>query len=118
MLIGPVSLKSAAMDAVPFGPRDDLGYRRPPVTASFEDLRRRGLPEVLFVHSHLPEGVTICDVNMFAAMIQEAYLTPGTLHPHHTGPDEDGNDQYTGLGNNTPTSPRASPSAMSTGSPR
>lgn len=34
-----------------------------PVTASFEDLRRRGLPEVLFVHSSLPEGVTICDVN-------------------------------------------------------
>jgi hypothetical protein len=42
------------MDAVQFGPRDDLGYRRPPVTASFEDLRRQGLPEVLFVHSFLP----------------------------------------------------------------
>jgi hypothetical protein len=86
------------MDAVQFGPRDDLGYRRPPVTASFDDLRRRGLPEVLFVHSHLPEGVTICDVNAFAAMIEEAYNLPRTLLVD--APDEDGNQLCRGVGNN------------------
>jgi hypothetical protein len=85
------------VDAVQFGPRDDLGYRRPPVTASFQDLPRRALPEVLFVHSFLPEGVTVCDVNGFAAMIEEAYHTPNTLHMH---PDLDGNgnEQCTGIG--------------------
>ena len=41
-----------------------------PGTASFKDLRRRGLPE----------GVAICDVNVFAAVIEEAYHTPGALH--------------------------------------
>jgi hypothetical protein len=84
------------MEADQFGPREDLGYRRPPVTASFEDLRRRGLPEVLFVHSYLPEGVTIGDVNVFAAMIEEAYQAAGPLHfVHH---DEHGNDWCVGLG--------------------
>jgi hypothetical protein len=86
------------MDAVQFGPRNDLGYRRPSVTASFEDLRRRGLPEVLFVHSFLPEGVTICDVNVFAAMIEEAYNPPRTLLVD--APDEDGNQRCRGVGNN------------------
>lgn len=86
------------MDAVQFGPREDLGYRRPPVTASFEDLRRRGLPEVLFVHSFLPEGVTICDVNVFAAMIEDAYNPPGTLLVD--APDENGNQRCRGAGGN------------------
>jgi hypothetical protein len=86
------------MDAVQFGPREDLGYRRPPATASFEDLRRRGLPEVLFVHSFLPEGVTICDVNVFAAMIEEAYNPPRTLLVE--APDENGNQLCRGIGNN------------------
>jgi hypothetical protein len=86
------------MDAVQFGPRDDLGYRRPPVTASFADLRRQGLPEVLFVHSFLPEGVTICDVNVFAAMIEEAYSPPRTLLVN--APDESGSQQCRGVGNN------------------
>jgi hypothetical protein len=86
------------MDAVQFGPRDDLGYRRPPVTASFEALRRRGLPEVLFVHSFLPEGVTICDVNVFAAMIEEAYNPPRTLLVD--APDKSGNQRCRGVGNN------------------
>jgi hypothetical protein len=86
------------MDAVQFGPRDDLGYRRPPVTASFEALRRQGLPEVLFVHSFLPEGVTICDVNVFAAMIEEAYNPPTTLLLD--APDENGSQRCRGVGNN------------------
>jgi hypothetical protein len=86
------------MDAVQLGPRDDLGYRRPAVTASFDDLRRRGLPEVLFVHSFLPEGVTVCDVNVFAAMIEEAYNPPRTLLVD--APDENGNQRCRGVGNN------------------
>jgi hypothetical protein len=86
------------MDAVQFGPRDDLGYSRPPVTASFEELRRQGLPEVLFVHSFLPEGVTVCDVNVFAAMIEEAYNPPRTLLVD--APDENGNQRCRGVGNN------------------
>jgi hypothetical protein len=101
------------MDAVQFGPVDAMGYRRPPVTVSFEDLRRRGLPQVLFVHSFLPEGVTVCDINVFATMIEEAYHTPGTLHMH-TELDDDGNQQCVGIGNNgtwewettRPTAPR------------
>lgn len=32
-----------SVDAAQLGPGDELGYRRPPVTVSFEDLRRRGL---------------------------------------------------------------------------
>jgi hypothetical protein len=91
------------MDAVQFGPRDDLGYRRPPVTASFEALRRQGLPEVLFVHSFLPEGVTICDVNVFAAMIEEAYNPPTTLLLD--APDENGSQRCRGVGNNGPPGP-------------
>lgn len=86
------------MDAVQFGPRDDLGYRRPAVTASFEALRRQGLPEVLFVHPFLPEGTTICDVNVFAAMIEEAYNPPQTLLLD--APDENGNQRCRGVGNN------------------
>ena len=34
---------------------------------------------MLFAHSFLPEGVTVCDVNVFAAMIEEAYSPPRTL---------------------------------------
>lgn len=86
------------VDAVQFGSPEDLGYSRPPVTASFEELRRRGLPEVLFVHSFLPEGVTICDVTVFAAMIEEAYNTPMTLLVD--APDENGNQRCRGVGNN------------------
>ena len=86
------------MDAIQLGPREDLGYRRPPVTASFADLRGRGLPEVLFVHSHLPEGVTISDVDTFAAMIEEACQPPGTLILE--APDENGDQLCRGVGNN------------------
>lgn len=86
------------MDVFSFGPRDELGYRRPPATASFEDLQARGLPEVLFVHSFLPEGVTICDVNTLAAMVEEAYHTPYAMRLWP--PDEDGNQRCGGLGGN------------------
>ncbi len=86
------------MDAVQFGPRDELGYRRPPVTVSFEGLRRRGLPEVLFVHSFLLEGVTICDVTVFAAMIEEGYHTPQILLVDP--PDEDGIQLVRGFNGN------------------
>ena len=52
-----MTLHGGFVDAVQFGPRDHLGYRRPPVTASFGDLSARGLPRVLFVHTLLPEGI-------------------------------------------------------------
>lgn len=84
------------MDAVQFGPRGRPRVPPTPVTASFEDLRRRGLPEVLFVHSFLPEGVPVCDVNVFAAMIEEAYQAAGPLHCVHR--DEHGNEWCVGLG--------------------
>ena len=86
------------MDAVQFGPQEVLGYRPPPVTASFADLRRRGLPEVLFVHAFLPEGVTICDVNVFAAVIEEACNGSRTLILD--APDENGSQLCRGVGNN------------------
>jgi hypothetical protein len=76
-----------------------MEYRRPLVTASFEDLRRRRLPQVLFVHPFLPEGVTVCDISGFAAMIEEAYRTPNTLNMRME-PDEDGNERCAGIGNN------------------
>src|SRR4051812_26969964 len=78
---------------------DAMQYRRPPVTASFEDLRRRRLPQVLFVHPFLPEGVTVCDLNGFAAMIEEAYRAPRTLNIR-TELDENGNERCAGIGNN------------------
>ncbi len=76
------------MDLALFGPRDELGYRRPPVTVSYDGLRRRGLPEVLFVHPFLPEGVTVCDIDAFAAMIEDAYHSTALLM---RPPDADGN---------------------------
>jgi len=72
-----------------------MGYRRPPVTVSFDDLSQRGLPRALFVNRNLPEGVTICDVTVFAAMIKQAYQD-GSLR--FVRPDEHGNDQCVGLG--------------------
>ena len=87
-----------AMESVQFGPRDNLGYRRPSVTASFADLRRRGLPEALFVHAFLPEGVAICDVNAFAVMIEEAFNPLRTLLIDP--PDEHGDQLCRGVGNN------------------
>jgi len=81
------------------GRMDALEYRRPPVTVSFEDLRRRGLPQVLFVHPFLPEGVTVCDVSGFAEMIEEAYCNPSTLSMRMEL-DEDGNERCRGIGNN------------------
>jgi hypothetical protein len=87
-----------SVDAAQLGPRDELGYRRPPVTVSFEGLRRRGLPEVLFVHSFLLEGVTVCDVTVFAAMIEEGYHTPGILLVNP--PDEDGRQLVRGFNGN------------------
>jgi hypothetical protein len=76
-----------------------MRYRRPSVTASFEDLRRRRLPQVFFVHPYLPEGVTVCDISGFAEMIEEAYQTPRTLSMAME-PDEDGNERCMGIGNN------------------
>ena len=55
------------------GPVDALGYRRPPASVAYDDLRRQGLPPVLFAHTYLPEGVTICDVRGFAALIEHAH---------------------------------------------
>ncbi len=55
------------------GPADALGYRRPPATVAYDDLHRDGLPPVLFAHTFLPEGVTICDVRGFAALIEQAH---------------------------------------------
>ena len=78
---------------------DAMQYRRPPATVSFEDLRRRCLPQVLFVHPFLPEGVTVCDINEFAAMIEDAYHTPNTLHMRMDR-DENGNERCAGIGNN------------------
>jgi hypothetical protein len=83
------------MDAVQLGPRDDLGYRRPPVTVSFDDLSRRGVPRSLFVNAHLPEGIIACDIGVFTAMIKEAY-DEGALR--FVRPDGLGNDQCVGLG--------------------
>jgi hypothetical protein len=79
----------------PAQPPERPRVSRPPVTASFDDLRRRGLPEVLFVHSFLPEGVIICDINVFAAMIKEAQAAGSR---RYVRPDEYGNDQCAGLG--------------------
>jgi hypothetical protein len=84
---------------VTLGNMDAMEYRRPPATASFEDLRRRSLPQVLFVHPYLPEGVIVCDIGEFAAMIEEAYRTPYTLHMEME-PDENGNERCAGIGNN------------------
>lgn len=83
------------VDRVQFGPREDLGYRRPPVTVSFEDLRRRGLPEVLFVYRLLPGGVTVCGADVFAGMIEEAYGPPRTLILDP--PDENGSQRCQGV---------------------
>ena len=90
----PISTRPAG-NHVQLGPKDAMGYRRPPVTVSFDDLSRRGLPRTLFVNGSLPEGVTVCDVNVFAAMIKEA-LEVGSLR--FVRPDELGNDQCVGLG--------------------
>jgi hypothetical protein len=79
--------RRALLSTTLFFARDDLGYRRPLVAAACDGLRRRGLPEVLLVHSWLPEGVTVCAVRVFAAMIEEAYHTPGALLMNP--PDED-----------------------------
>ena len=87
------------MDAVDFGPGEDLGYRRPPATASYAVLRRQDLPEVLFV-LYLPDGVTVCDVTVFAALIEELYNTPGTLLLN--APDETGRQLCRGVDNFAP----------------
>jgi hypothetical protein len=83
--------------AVPFGPMNGMGYRRPPATVAFADLRRRGLPEVVLTHLSLPEGAIACDLEAFAAMTEDAYRTPGTLHVH-PDLDADGNEQCIGIG--------------------
>ena len=83
--------------AVPFGPMNGMGYRRPPATVAFADLRRRGLPEVVLTHLSLPEGAIACDLEAFAAMIEDAYRTPGVLHVH-PDLDADGNEQCIGIG--------------------
>jgi hypothetical protein len=95
----PISIRPAdrppAEPPVQLGPKDAMGYRRPPVTVSFDDLSQRGLPRVLFVNGKLPEGITVCDVNVFAAMIQEAYHAGSLRYVRH---DEHGNGQCVGLG--------------------
>jgi hypothetical protein len=77
----PISTRPAGRSpgevAVQLGPVDAMRYRRPPVTVPFDDLSQRGLPRLLFVNHHLPEGVTVCDVDVFAAMIEEAYQAAG-----------------------------------------
>ena len=83
--------------AVPFGPMNGMGYRRLPATVAFADLRRRGLPEVVLTHLSLPEGAIACDLEAFAAMIEDAYRTPGVLHIH-PDLDSDGNEQCIGIG--------------------
>jgi len=83
--------------AVPLGPMNGMGYRRPPVTVAFADLRRQGLPEVVLTHLWLPEGAVVCDADAFGAMIEDAYRTPGTLHVH-PDLDADGNEQCIGIG--------------------
>ncbi len=83
--------------AVPFGPMNGMGYRRPPATVAFADLRGRGLPEVVLTHLSLPEGAIACDLEAFAAMIEDAYRTPGVLHVH-PDLDADGNQQCIGIG--------------------
>jgi hypothetical protein len=82
---------------VPFGPMNGMGYRRPPATVAFADLHRRGLPEVVLTHLSLPEGAIACDLEAFAAMIEDAYRTPGVLHVH-PDLDADGNEQCIGIG--------------------
>ena len=74
-----------------------MGYRRPPATVAFADLRRRGLPEVVLTHLSLPEGAIACGLEAFAAMIEDAYRTPGVLHIH-PDLDADGNEQCIGIG--------------------
>ena len=96
---GSSTTTGQVLGAGTLGRMDAMKYRRPPVTASFEDLRQRGLPEVLFVHPYLPEGVTVCDITGFGAMIQEAYRTPFTLHMEREL-DENGNERCAGIGNN------------------
>ena len=79
------------------GPVDALGYRRPPATVAYDDLHRDGLPPVLFAHTFLPEGVTICDVRGFAALIEQAHHDRALL----TLPDgEDGAVLCRGFPNN------------------
>jgi hypothetical protein len=46
----------------------------------------------------LPEGVIICDINVFGAMIEEAYNPPRTLLVD--APDENGSQRCRGVGNN------------------
>jgi hypothetical protein len=85
---------------VELGPLSAIGgrrYRRPPATVSLDELGRRGLPTVLFVNRYLPEGVTVCDIGVFAAMIEEAYHAPGALHML-PDLDEHGNQQCIGIG--------------------
>jgi hypothetical protein len=72
-------------------------YRRPPATVPLDELRQSGVPTVLFVNRYLPEGVTVCDIDVFTAMIEEAYHTPGALHML-PDLDEHGNQQCTGIG--------------------
>jgi hypothetical protein len=95
----PISTRPAgkppAGNPIQFGPKDGMAYRRPSVTVSFDDLSQPGLPRVLFVNVNLPEGITVCDINVFAAMIKEAQAA-GSLR--YVRPDEYGNDQCAGLG--------------------
>jgi hypothetical protein len=95
----PISTRPAgqlpAESLVQLGPLDAMGYRRPSVTVSFDELQRQGLSRILFVNRSLPEGVTVCGINVFAAMIKKAYREGDLRFVRH---DEQGNDQCVGLG--------------------
>jgi hypothetical protein len=100
----PISTRSAGrspadspVELEPLPAIGGLRYRRPPATVSLDELGRQGLPTVLFVNRYLPEGVTVCNIDVFAAMIEEAYYTPGALH-WLPDLDEHGNQQCTGIG--------------------
>ena len=86
-----------AEGSVPFGPMNAMGYRRPPATVAFADLRRRRLPRAVLTHLWLPEGAVACDVAAFGAMIQNAFDAQGTLHVH-PDLDADGSEQCIGIG--------------------
>jgi hypothetical protein len=93
----PIRVRPSGQNPLLVDPIGGVRYRRPPATVSFDDLGRQGLRRALFVNGHLPEGVTACDIDVFAAMIEEAYHTPGALHMH-PDLDEHGNEQCTGIG--------------------
>ena len=89
--------KSPAANLVPLFPLHGTTHGRPPatVTAPYDELSRQALPRNLFVNTHLPEGITVCDINGFTTMIKQARASNRL---HFIQPDEHGHDQCVGLG--------------------